>query len=75
MSSASTTALLKTGFNEYVKQHIEYDIGGRMIAVYEARSNASDGEVALLTSYSYDGTSNRVVFMKEEPSLWQGIWG
>ncbi len=75
MSLPSTTSLLTTGFNEYVKQHIEYDIGGRMIAVYEARTEAKDGEGALLTTYTYEGTSNRVSFMKEQPSVWQGIWG
>ena len=71
--AASTTALLTTGFHEYVKQKFVYDDAGRMIAVYEARSEAKDGEPALVTTYTYIGASNRVDVMKESESVW--AWG
>jgi hypothetical protein len=72
---ASTTALLTTGFNEYVKQKLFYDVGGRMTSVIEARANAVDGDSALQTSYVYQGTSNRVDFMLEAETTWDGTWG
>jgi hypothetical protein len=46
-----------------------------MIAVYEARSEAKHGEPALLTTYQYQGASNRVDVMKESESVWDGAWG
>jgi hypothetical protein len=72
---SSQTALLTTGFHEYVKQKFVYDESGRMIAVYEARSEAKHGEPALLTTYQYQGASNRVDVMKESESVWDGAWG
>lgn len=71
----SQTALLTTGLHEYVKQKMIYDDGGRLIAVYEARTEATGGEPALLTTYTYYGTSNRVDVMKEEESVWDASWG
>ena len=72
---ASNTALLTTGLHEYVKQKLFYDVGGRMVSVYEARTNANDGDACLLTTYTYQGTSNRVDFMQEQEAIWDGTWG
>lgn len=71
----STTAHITTGLNEYVKQKIMYDGGGRMIDVYETRANAKDGESCLRTTFTYDGTSSRVDFMIEQEAVWDGSWG
>jgi hypothetical protein len=71
----SQTALLTTGLHEYVKQKMIYDESGRLIAVYECRSEAQGGDPALLTTYTYYGTSNRVDVMKEVESVWDGSWG
>lgn len=71
----SQTALLTTGLHEYVKQKMIYDDGGRLIAVYEARTDAADGEPALLTTYTYYGPSNRVDVMREVEAVWDGAWG
>jgi hypothetical protein len=71
----SQTALLTTGLHEYVKQKMLYDASGRLVAVYEARTDATDGEPALLTTYTYYGTSNRVDVMKEAEASWDGAWG
>lgn len=65
---------LRTGEKEYIKQYITYDGSNRMQYVYEARANAAHGDPCLLTTYAYDGSSNRVQKMLESASTWDSSY-
>lgn len=68
------TGHLKTQAHELVKQHVEYDANNRTEYVYTVREDAEDGTPCSVTRYSYDGSSARVVFMKEYTGTWDGAW-
>jgi hypothetical protein len=68
------TGHLKTQLNELVKQHIEYDGNSRPEYVYTAHADLEDGKPCSVVRYSYDGTSSRVVFMKEYEGTWDESW-
>lgn len=59
---------------EALKVHLVYDVRGRMVEQYEAQANALHGAKALKTSYQYDGTTTRIIGMKEEVSTWDSAW-
>ncbi len=63
-----------TNSHENIKQYFVYDVSNRMSIVYEARSNALDGESCLKTTYTYVSTSTRVQAMKEEDATWDDSW-
>jgi hypothetical protein len=65
---------LTTGANEYIKSYIEYDGSARMVAVYEARANAADGDPCLKTEYQYDGATTRIQKMHESEDEWDATW-
>ena len=65
---------LKTHLEEYTKTFIEYDGSGRPLRVITARHDAEVGEIAVATSYTYDGASSRVTFQLEYEVLWDAAW-
>ena len=73
-SNSQTTAQLKSGFHELIKQYYVYDGLGRLAYLYEATVATGDGEPCLLTNYSYDGTTTRIQKIKEENSTWDSSW-
>lgn len=59
---------------EAVKQFITYDGLSRMEFSYVAMADAVDGSPCLVTQYAYDGSSGRVIKMKESLGIWDGTW-
>jgi hypothetical protein len=45
-----------------------------MVAVYEARANAADGDPCLKTEYQYDGATTRIQKMHESEDEWDATW-
>lgn len=74
MSAGDGKGQLKTQAAEYVKQHIAYDVSNRVEYVYTVRSDATNGTPCSVVRYSYDGTSARVVLMKEYNGTWDSTW-
>ena len=65
---------LKSQLHELVKQHVEYDGLSRTEYVYTVQAGAPDGAPCSVVRYSYDGTSARVVYMKEYSGTWDSAW-
>lgn len=62
---------LKTLLNELTKSFIEYDGQGRMFKVYQARTDAVDGEDCLVTIYNYvSPSSTQIKNFKEDIAQW-----
>lgn len=59
---------------QLIKYHCSYDAYNRLSITYEAVTDAENGEVCLRTRYEYDGTSSRIVNMKEDNSTWDSSW-
>lgn len=74
IGSNRASNLLKPQAHESIKQHFVYDGSGRMTEVYTAHSEAENGNGCMLTQYSYDGATNRVIFHKESLSTWNSAW-
>jgi hypothetical protein len=72
--SPKATDLVKSHLAEAVKQYIVYDVSGRMIEVYSARTDAEHGESCGKTEYGYDAATTRVIKMKESLSAWDSSW-
>jgi hypothetical protein len=72
--ATSKTALLTTHKNEHIKVYIEYDGLDRQEYTYTAATDAADGAPCLRTQYVYDGTSGRVIKMKESEATWDSDW-
>ena len=66
--------LLQALGKEVLKLHRVYDGSNRLIEQYETFANTVDNGVALKTTYTYDGASERVVGMKEELATWDSAW-
>ena len=56
--------------NEPVKVFRVYNSSNQLITQYEAVTHAKDGDSCMKTRYDYDGTSARVVHMKESVDTW-----
>lgn len=71
MSETSKTANLLTNLKQLRKTYIVHDASGRILATYEAKEEAKQGEPCLLTVYSYRGanTSN-IRTHKEYNATW-----
>jgi hypothetical protein len=67
-------ALLQTEAGEFVKQYIAYDSSSRPEYVYVAAAGAADGAPCSITRYTYDGTSSRVLKMKEYEGTWDSSY-
>lgn len=68
------TDKIKSHGKEGLKVHIVYDGSNRMSEVYETLADAIHGQVALKTTYQYDGITTRITGMKEELSTWDSSW-
>lgn len=65
---------LLTQAHELVKQYVEYDADERTEYVYTVHADAEDGTPCSVVRYAYDGTSSRVIYMKEYTSTWDSDW-
>jgi hypothetical protein len=65
---------LVTQAKELVKQKIMYDASNRPEYVYTAQYEAEHGTPCTVTRYAYDGTSVRVIYMRESTSTWNSAW-
>lgn len=72
--NSKNSEMLKSQRDEYVKQHIEYDVDGRVIKVYTAYTDAGHGKRCSLVRYAYIPASAKVSYMKEENSTWDSAW-
>lgn len=70
----SDTGHLKTQEHELVKQYIEYDGSARVEYVYTVRADAVDNTPCSVVRYAYDGTTSRVIYMKEYTATWDISW-
>jgi hypothetical protein len=68
------TDLVGSHIKEGIKQYLVYDGSGRLTDTYVAIEAAEDGDPCVRTQYEYDGTSNRVVKMKEAVAYWDATW-
>lgn len=55
---------------EPVKMFRVYDAGNRLVTQYEAVTHAKSNDPCMRTDYTYDGTSSRVVKLKESVDTW-----
>lgn len=66
----SVREFLTTIRQEPVKMIRVYDAGNRLITQYEAVTHAQDGDPCMRTDYTYDGSSSRVLKLKETVDTW-----
>ena len=63
--------VLKTLMNELSKTYILLDVNSRAQFIYQAPYNAKNGDVCLLTEYTYAGpTSTIIIGIKETEGVW-----
>ena len=70
MASNTTTDFIKTHLGQLVKTFSGFDGSNRLITYLEAPTGAKDGDAALLSTYTYDGTSSRILKSRETASTW-----
>lgn len=72
MSTKDTNArdYLKNMAREPIKLFRVYDVSNRVWIQYECVTHTLPGEACLKTEYVYDGTSTRVLKLKESLSTW-----
>lgn len=56
--------------NEPVKVFRVYNTNNQLITQYEAVTHAKDSDPCMKTQYDYDGTSARVIHLKESLDTW-----
>jgi len=67
--------IILTLSNELCKEYIVYDSNDRITYLYQAPTDAEDGEPCLKVSYEYaSGVSVLAVKRKEEKTTWTGTW-
>lgn len=64
----------KTVENELSKFYYAYDALNRLEYIYEAVTEAIDGEVCIVTRFVYDGVTQRVVLQKEYNGTWSSTY-
>lgn len=74
MSALSNKDMIKSLKHEALKEFREYDGLSRPIAVYQANTDADNGDMCLKTEYTYVLTSNRIEKKKETLTAWLSIW-
>lgn len=67
----TTTELLKTQAKELVKSYIELDLQSRPWKVYDAHTDAVDGDQCVVTEYGYLDASSTVIIKRKE---YYGTW-
>jgi hypothetical protein len=65
---------LKSVKYEGMKLFRTFDSQNRLVTQFEAPTNAKDGDACLRTDYGYDGTSNRIIKLKESQTTWSAVW-
>lgn len=73
MESKLTELITSLRF-ELKKEFLVYDLQDRVIDIYQAHINASNGTPCLRTTYEYVGTSTRVEKMKETADVWSAAY-
>lgn len=74
MTAQNETAILKTMFQELIKEYATYDGSNRLSSLYQARANAENGDPCLRTQYEYSGATTRIVKRKESRAIWDSSW-
>lgn len=68
------TSNLKTVLEGLTKTYVIHDAQNRIIAAYEAKTDATQGEPCMLTRFAYrqsgSGVSSQVRMQKEENAFW-----
>lgn len=70
----TTRDVLKSLKHEALKEFREYDAQFRPSAIYQAFTDAKEGDDCLKTEYIYDGLSQRIIKKKESVTDWQSAW-
>lgn len=65
---------LKSVKYEAMKIYRVFDAQNRVSVQYECPTNTKDGGGCLRTDYVYDGTSNRIIKLKESAVAWSAAW-
>lgn len=68
------TDFVNTHMQEAVKTYSVYDGSQRLTAYYVALSDAAHGTQCMVTNYTYDGVSTRVLKTKEALATWDSAW-
>ena len=68
------TDLVPSQLNEAIKTWSVYDGSNRLVSFYTADTDAVNGQTCLLTRYTYDGATSRILGSKEELSTWNSAW-
>lgn len=68
------TELLKSHLLELTKVHNSYDTSNRIEYTYTAANDALHGAPCLVTRFSYDGVTSRILFAKEYYTTWDSAW-
>ncbi len=66
--------LIKTLRDQQLKEHYVYDGIGRKSAIVQTRTNAKQGDLALVTYYKYEADTTRVIGMREDETQWDSSW-
>lgn len=65
------TELLKTHLSELTKEYVELDGQSRPLRIYQARTDAVDGEACVVTQFEYlNATSSIVTKRRESYGTW-----
>lgn len=65
---------LRSIMHEAMKMYRTYDGTNRLQYQYEAPTPALHGDPCMRTEYVYDGTSTRVIKLKETIQTWDSSW-
>jgi hypothetical protein len=66
--------MLKALKLEALKEYREYDGVNRVSAIFQANTDAGDGDLCLKTEFVYAASSARIVKKKESLVAWQSSW-
>lgn len=73
LEKENQTSNLKTVLEGLTKTYLIHDSNNRIIAAYEAKTDAKPGEPCMLTRFAYrqgSGVSSQIRFNKEENAFW-----
>lgn len=71
---AKASDFIGTHLHEAIKYYATYDASNRLEYTYVAQVETVNGGQCMKTQYVYDGTSTRVVKMKESKTTWNSAW-
>lgn len=70
----SKTELLKSQAQELVKSYTTYDAYNRPEYFYVAQADAVHGASCIVTQYTYDGTTSRMIKRRESYTTWNSSY-